>query len=140
MKVFIAIFALLAVAMCAELGTVSLNRKFLSLQTSFHYEDPFQTSHKPVCNGEGETANQILGIGAYYMCNPETIGANYDCYFDFPPGNTAKPKAIFTDNHGVIRCALVCHGPVVGNCSGRAECMIIPGDSDQTGFCAYKHI
>ena len=137
MKVFIAIFALLAVAMCAELDTVSLNRKFLGLQINFHYEDPFQSSHKPVCTGEGETVNKIEGDADFYMCNPAALGLDYVCAFDFPPGTTAKPKAILTDDQGVIRCALVCSGPASGKCAGRSECKIIPGDSAETGICVY---
>jgi len=140
MKVLIAIFALLAVTMCAELGTVSLNRKFLGLQgipTFFHYEDPFMSSHMPMCLGERETVNKILGLDDYYMCNPTALGADYVCDFDFPPDNTAKPKAIITDDQGVIRCALVCSGPASGKCDGRSECKIIPGDSAETGICVY---
>jgi len=33
---------------------------------------------------------------------------------------------------------LVCSGPASGKCAGRSVCKIIPGDSDQTGFCMYQ--
>ena len=137
MRVIIAIFALLAVAACAEVPTVSLNRMFLNTQINFHYEDPFQSSHKPVCSGEGETVNQIEGVSDFYMCNPKALGVDYVCAFDFPPGTTAKPKAKLTDQEGDVRCALVCHGPASGHCSGRAQCMIVPGDDAEMGFCVY---
>ena len=146
MKIIIAILALLAVAMCAQTNTVTINKNFINLQATFHYEDPFFSTHSPYCTGSREgNAMTYDGLDEYFGCMPETFGRENKCYQDYPNGTTATPMPIFVDytnkDHpeGVVRCALVCSGAATGNCGPRAECMILPGLAQaQVGVCLYK--
>merc|ERR1712166_1474643 len=141
MKIIIVILALLAVAMCAEVGTMTLN-----LQATFHYEDPFYSTHSPYCTGSREgNAMGYDGLDDYWGCMPETFGRENKCYQDYPNGTTATPMPIYVDYtdsahpEGIVRCALVCSGAATGNCGPRAECMILPGIAQaQVGVCLYR--
>ena len=137
MKVFIAILALLAVAMCAQVGTVSLRP--LNLQATFHYEDPFFSTHTPYCTGSLEAPQTYDGLDEYYGCMPLTFGRENKCYQDYPNGTTATPMPMFVDADQKVRCAIVCSGAATGNCGPRAECMILPGIAQaQVGVCLYR--
>ena len=75
MKIIIAILALLAVAMCAQTNTVTINRNFINLQATYHYEDPFAASHgKPYCNSarENSEGQSYDGLDEYFGCMPLT--------------------------------------------------------------------
>ena len=142
MKIIIAILALLAVAMCAQTNTVTINRNFINLQATYHYEDPFAASHgKPYCNSarENSEGQSYDGLDEYFGCMPLTFGRENKCYQDYPNGTTATPMPIFVDKDQNVRCALVCSGAATGNCGPRAECMILPGLAQaQVGVCLYK--
>jgi len=138
MKIIIFILAILAIAKCADIGTVTLRP--MNLQADFHYEDPFKASHKTsACNGSKEKPLQWEGLDKYWACMPTKIGDENKCYQDYPPGTTATPMPIYVDEDEKIRCALVCSGAATGNCGPRAECMILPGIAQaQVGVCMYK--
>ena len=141
MKIIIAILALLAVAMCAQTNTVTINRNFINLQATYHYEDPFHNTHVPYCNSARENAKgqSYDGLDEYYGCMPLTFGRENKCYQDYPNGTTATPMPIFVDKDQKVRCALVCSGAATGNCGPRAECMILPGIAEaQVGVCLYR--
>ena len=141
MKIIIAILALLAVAMCAQTNTVTINRNFINLQAIYHYEDPFFSTHSPYCSSatENQGAQSYDGLDDYYACMPLPFGRENKCFQDYPNGNTAIPMAMYLDSDQNVRCALVCHGEATGNCGPRAECMILPRDNhQQTGVCMYR--
>ena len=143
MKTIIAILALLAVAMCAQNDKVTFTNKFINLQKSFHYEDPFSSSHSAYCTGSREEARQYEGLDDYWACMPETFGEENKCYQDYPASTTATPMTMYNDvtdpKHNVIRCVIVCSGAATGNCGPRAECMILPGLAQaQVGVCMYR--
>ena len=141
MKIIIAILALLAVAMCAEVGTVTLNKNFINLAATFHYEDPFTSTHSAYCTGSREEVRSYEGLDGYFMCAPETFGRENKCYQDYPASTTATPMPLFADqdDKAQIRCVLVCGGTATGNCGPRAECMVLPGLAQaQVSVCMYK--
>jgi len=138
MKIIIAILALLAVAMCAET---------MNFQATFHYEDPFWSSHTPYCTGtREERAMTYDGLDDFWGCMPRTFGRENKCYQDYPAGTTATPMPIYVDYvtdptnpEGIVRCALVCAGAATGNCGPRAECMTLPGIAQAiVGVCLYR--
>ena len=140
MKIIIAILALLAVAMCAQTNTVTINRNFINLQATYHYEDPFFATHVPYCNAatENQGAQRYDGLDNFYACMPLTFGRENKCFQDYPKGNTAIPMPIFYDSDQNVRCALVCSGKATGDCGPRADCMILPEAGPQIGVCLYR--
>ena len=134
------IFALLIAV--ASTASVRLLPQF---QANYHYENPFQSTHKPHCSGsrEGSEAMQYDGLDNYYACMPERFDDDRkinECYQDWPIGNMATPMAVFYGKDGKGRCALVCSGMATGACAPGAECMILPGQAEmQVGVCMYKN-
>ena len=143
MKFLIALSCLLAVAICVEVGTVTLNKKMLSIQGNNHYDDPFYNTDDPMCSASRERPMEYKGLDDYFGCMPKAFDGN-SCYQDAPPGTTAVPMPIFTDKtdpeNPVIRCALVCFGLATGDCAIGAECVILPAKRFQTlkGVCLYR--
>ena len=132
MKLIIALLALLAIANCFET---------LTLQASYHYEDPWFSNHSEfgVCTGSKEKSMDYDGLDQYRACMPATFGPQNLCYADTPPGTTATPMPIYYGEDGIPRCALVCSGAATGICGPRSQCMILPGVSQaQVGVCLYK--
>merc|ERR1712183_160363 len=122
MKIIILILALSAIASTAPLRQIMSN-----LQVSTHYEDPFNSSHKPSCTGSDEEPRTYPGITDFWACMPGAIGPQNECYGDYPPGSTAVPAPLYTDNDdGKIRCVQVCSGRALWICGGRAECILPP--------------
>merc|ERR1712087_81349 len=134
MKVLIALFALMAVAMSAELN--ALNFRVLAAKT--HYKNPWATNpSSPSCHGSREDVVTFDGLDDLAACMPTPIGADDKCFADYPVGNTAPPVANFVDHEGNTRCGLVCDGgPTVGSCEPHAECTTPPGT--QIGLCMYR--
>ena len=143
MKSFIVILALLAIAICAEVGTVQLtpqNRRVLTFQATFHYEDPSWSNNVASCTGSRTEARTWEGLDGYFACMPEAFGEQNKCYQDGPVGTTATPMPLFVeDDQKTIRCAMVCSGQATGICGPRSECVILPGIAQaQVGVCLNK--
>ena len=139
----IAALLVLLIATVAAVENVRLDSRMLNLQQSYHYEDPFYSTHKPHCTGAQEKIVTYAGLDDYYACMPASFGdfrkKAGQCYQDFPVGTTATPMGIFYDEEGTQRCALVCSGIATGFCPHGAECMIIPGVAQaQVGVCLFK--
>jgi len=138
-EIYISILAILAIANCEHIGTVTLRP--MNLQANYHYEDPWFSNHSDhgVCTGTREESMSYDGLDGFFACMPETFGRENKCYQDYPAGTTATPMPIYYGEDQKVRCALVCSGAATGNCGPRAECMILPGIAQaQVGVCMYQ--